>query len=159
MNRLSLAEVAERSGNEFKASSLGAYERGDREISVRRLQRLAEVYGVRPDALLQVPKPKVIDLVGLERQEVVGLVLVLSRFRTSSDPRALAIMNFAAAIKSLRKEASSSVLVARASDSAILATLLGLDPAELARALTTGFVADHVDATVDHRADAVLHLT
>ena len=117
MNRLSLAEVAERSGNEFKASSLGVDERGDRvQISVRRLQRLAEVYGVSPDALLQLPKPKVIDLVGLERQEIPGLVLVLSRFRTSSDPRlALAIMNFAAAIKSLRKERLRRCWVARVS--------------------------------------------
>ncbi len=138
---------------------MGAYERGDRAISVPRLQRLAEVYGVGPDALFQLPKPEVIDLVGLEREELPGIVLVLSRFRRSSDPRAVAIMNFAAAIKSLRKEASSSVLVARTSDSAILATLLGLDPGELARALTTGFVADRADDTTDDGADAMIHLS
>src|SRR4029450_1729887 len=49
---LSLHEVEERSGKEFKASVLGAYERGERSISVPRLQRLAIFYGVRVDHLL-----------------------------------------------------------------------------------------------------------
>lgn len=43
---LSLQAVEARSGHEFKASVLGAYERGERTISVPRLVRLARVYGV-----------------------------------------------------------------------------------------------------------------
>lgn len=50
--RLSLLAVEEASGREFKASVLGAYERGERIISVLRLQRLAELYGVPVDQLL-----------------------------------------------------------------------------------------------------------
>src|SRR5262249_58704767 len=42
---LSLLAVEEASGREFKASVLGAYERGERIISVLRLQRLAQLYG------------------------------------------------------------------------------------------------------------------
>jgi transcriptional regulator with XRE-family HTH domain len=38
---LSLHDVEARSGHEFKASVLGAYERGERAISVPRLIRLA----------------------------------------------------------------------------------------------------------------------
>src|ERR1700739_487923 len=49
---LSLLAVEEASGREFKASVLGAYERGERIISVLRLQRLAELYGVPVDQLL-----------------------------------------------------------------------------------------------------------
>ncbi|MCL2396230.1 MAG: transcriptional regulator [Acidimicrobiaceae bacterium] len=49
---LSLQAVAEASEREFKASVLGAYERGERMISVLRLQRLAELYGVPVDQLL-----------------------------------------------------------------------------------------------------------
>lgn len=49
---LSLQAVEERSGREFKASVLGAYERGERIISVLRLQRLAGLYGVPVDQLL-----------------------------------------------------------------------------------------------------------
>src|SRR6516164_5116883 len=49
---LSLLAVEETSGREFKASVLGAYERGERIISVLRLQRLAQLYRVPVDQLL-----------------------------------------------------------------------------------------------------------
>jgi len=50
--RLSLQAVEAASDQEFKASVLGAYERGERSISVPRLQRLAEFYNVPVDQLL-----------------------------------------------------------------------------------------------------------
>src|ERR671917_274134 len=50
--RLSLQEVEATSQQEFKASVLGAYERGERAISVPRLQRLARFYNVPVDQLL-----------------------------------------------------------------------------------------------------------
>jgi transcriptional regulator with XRE-family HTH domain len=50
--RLSLQEVEANSSQEFKASVLGAYERGERAISVPRLQRLARFYNVPVDQLL-----------------------------------------------------------------------------------------------------------
>lgn len=50
--RLSLQEVEASSRQEFKASVLGAYERGERAISVPRLQRLARFYNVPVDQLL-----------------------------------------------------------------------------------------------------------
>lgn len=49
---LSLHAVESSSNQEFKASVLGAYERGERSISVPRLQRLAELYDVPVDQLL-----------------------------------------------------------------------------------------------------------
>lgn len=49
---LSLTAVEARTGEEFKASVLGAYERGERSLSVTRLMRLAECYGVPLDQLL-----------------------------------------------------------------------------------------------------------
>ena len=50
--KLSLQAVEANSGLEFKASVLGAYERGERSISVPRLQRLAALYDVPIDQLL-----------------------------------------------------------------------------------------------------------
>ena len=50
--RLSLQAVEATSQQEFKASVLGAYERGERAISVPRLQRLARFYNVPVDQLL-----------------------------------------------------------------------------------------------------------
>ena len=49
---LSLQKVEAASDQEFKASVLGAYERGERAISVPRLQRLADFYNVPVDQLL-----------------------------------------------------------------------------------------------------------
>src|ERR1700674_1757096 len=49
---LSLHDVEARSNLEFKASVLGAYERGERAISVPRLLRLSEIYEVPGDQLL-----------------------------------------------------------------------------------------------------------
>jgi len=53
----SLGEVEAFSDGEFKASVVGAYERGERAISVQRLTRLAEVYGVGPTELFPGSKP------------------------------------------------------------------------------------------------------
>jgi transcriptional regulator with XRE-family HTH domain len=56
--RLSLQAVETMSSQEFKASVLGAYERGERAISVPRLQRLAILYDVPVDLLLPEPERK-----------------------------------------------------------------------------------------------------
>src|SRR5688572_32536867 len=50
--RLSLHDVEAQSGQEFKASVLGAYERGERALSLPRLDRLAQFYRVPVDQLL-----------------------------------------------------------------------------------------------------------
>jgi transcriptional regulator with XRE-family HTH domain len=50
--RLSLHEVESQSEQEFKASVLGAYERGERALSLPRLGRLAEFYRVPVEQLL-----------------------------------------------------------------------------------------------------------
>ncbi len=55
---MSLLAVEETSNREFKASVLGAYERGERIISVLRLQRLAQLYRVPVDQLL--PRPALV---------------------------------------------------------------------------------------------------
>lgn len=62
---LSLHAVEQASNEEFKASVLGAYERGERSISVPRLQRLAELYDVPVDQLLPkdtAPKALIVPL-------------------------------------------------------------------------------------------------
>ena len=50
--RLSLQEVEAQSNQEFKASVLGAYERGERALSVPRLDRLSQFYAVPVEQLL-----------------------------------------------------------------------------------------------------------
>ena len=56
--KLSLSEVESATNQEFKASVMGAYERGERMISVPRLERLANIYGVTVDQLLPRDKQR-----------------------------------------------------------------------------------------------------
>jgi transcriptional regulator with XRE-family HTH domain len=63
---LSLQEVEAASTQEFKASVLGAYERGERAISVPRLQRLARFYHVPVDQLLPREEPEADEVVDLD---------------------------------------------------------------------------------------------
>jgi transcriptional regulator with XRE-family HTH domain len=56
--KLSLSEVESSTNPEFKASVMGAYERGERMISVPRLERLAHFYGVTVDQLLPRDKQR-----------------------------------------------------------------------------------------------------
>jgi len=56
--KLSLSEVENATNQEFKASVMGAYERGERMISVPRLERLANFYCVSVDQLLPRDKQR-----------------------------------------------------------------------------------------------------
>jgi transcriptional regulator with XRE-family HTH domain len=56
--KLSLSDVESSTNHEFKASVMGAYERGERMISVPRLERLAHFYGVTVDQLLPRDKQR-----------------------------------------------------------------------------------------------------
>ena len=55
---MSLQEVEGLSNQEFKASVLGAYERGERAVSVPRLWRLSRFYGVQITELLPADEPE-----------------------------------------------------------------------------------------------------
>jgi transcriptional regulator with XRE-family HTH domain len=104
----SLGEVESYTGGEFKASVVGAYERGERALSVQRLVRLAEIYVVPPADLLPVASG--------ERNAVIDLdALAGSRGDDLID-------RFLAAIQFLRKEGSPDEV--RDSDKAVIASLI-----------------------------------
>ena len=86
--RLSLQDVESQSEQEFKASVLGAYERGERAISVPRLERLALFYSVPIDQLLPRTTnvgvvPGVVDLTDNGR---AGVTLDLTQLDSVAGP-------------------------------------------------------------------------
>lgn len=109
---LSLTEVESLTNEEFKASVLGAYERGERALSVHRLVRLAAVYDI-PVAQL-IPSGSEFDLdatpgtIDLERIAEEGSAVV-DRFLSS--------------IHLMRRSEPSGMTVRR-SDMAILSSML-----------------------------------
>lgn len=103
----SLSDVESITDGEFKASVVGAYERGERAISVQRLVRVAELYSMPPADLLPNTRASSTPLIDLDR--------------ISSGTGDLA-QKYVAAIHLLRSESPSPEI--RMSDQAILSSLL-----------------------------------
>jgi transcriptional regulator with XRE-family HTH domain len=121
---MSLADVEVRSGGEWKAVVVGAYERGDRAVTVTRLARLAGFYGVPLPDLLPGP------------QEATGeaperLVLDLTRLEDDGTPGVTAIVRFAQRIQRLRGDHNGRVLTLRGADVQTIALAVGEEPDHL----------------------------
>jgi len=130
---LSLHEVQARSELEFKASVLGAYERGERAISAARLVRLAEVYGIPPAELLPPTFAGVdIDLTREERAGAAGTGWTLDLTRLAAlaelrDPTLEVVARFANAIARARSTVDEGAITLRDDDVWAISTALGTD--------------------------------
>jgi transcriptional regulator with XRE-family HTH domain len=133
--RLSLQDVEARSVQEFKASVLGAYERGERAISVHRLQRLARFYQVPVDQLL--PADDRPDIDGLSSMVVDGPIrLDLASLARTEGLEGELLRRMARAIQVQRGDFNGVVLTIRSSDTALLAAILGIHPEAVAPRLS-----------------------
>lgn len=124
---LSLLDVEAASGKEFKASILGAYERGERSMTVARLARLAEIYRVPVGALLPPGEG------GPSVSPPPALVLSLARLRASDAPEARVLGAFVRSLQALRGDWGAEVVTMRASDVLALAAALDRSPADVIR--------------------------
>ena len=124
---LSLHDVEARSTLEFKASVLGAYERGERAISVPRLLRLAEIYEVPADQLLPRDFEGEISLVegSSSIDSTSGFAIDLVRLHDVDDPDAQMLSRFASSIQLERQDFNGRMLTIRRSDLRVLAACLG----------------------------------
>lgn len=119
----SLHEVVAATGFEFKASVLGAYERGERTLSVPRLVRLAGLYGVQPSQLLPGDSDEADVVLNLEALEGADQVVTET------------IDRYLAGIQRRRKVGGPDLSI-RKSDLEMLATLVEADPSTVKRVLT-----------------------
>jgi transcriptional regulator with XRE-family HTH domain len=132
--RLSLQEVEAKSNQEFKASVLGAYERGERAISVPRLQRLSRFYSVPVDQLLPMDEgpdfgidtSPVIDLTDRPaRQPGAPIIVDLSKLEQLSGAEADMLTRYLTMIQVKRQDFNGRVLTIRRDDHQALAAILG----------------------------------
>jgi transcriptional regulator with XRE-family HTH domain len=128
--RLSLQAVEASSRQEFKASVLGAYERGERSISVPRLQRLAEFYNVPVDQLLPrdvhgalttmgagTTSPADVDSSDSARSDAARRVTIdLTRLETVQAPEKDLLRRYLGMIQVQRQDFNGRVLTIRAED-------------------------------------------
>ena len=143
--RMSLQEVEATSTQEFKASVLGAYERGERAISVPRLQRLARFYNVPVDQLLPTdagPSFGVatadppIDLTERpNRRPSDPITIDLTRLEQLSGPEAEMLNRYLTMVQVQRQDFNGRVLTIREDDLMPLALMYQTSADELARRL------------------------
>ena len=123
---LSLQDVQRITDGEFKAAVLGAYERGERSLSVPRLRRLASVYGV-PIVQMLPPEPGGAPVAG----EEPSIVIDLNRIERLSGQEAVIFERFLHGIQLQRQDFNGRVLTVRRDDLKILAMLLEATPSAL----------------------------
>jgi transcriptional regulator with XRE-family HTH domain len=153
--RLSLQAVEAMSDQEFKASVLGAYERGERAISVPRLQRLAKLYDVPVDQLL--PQDDDTDRWGAQGAEGEGagngespgrirrqlrpwdghekVTVDLSKLNAVSGPERDLLRRFLSMIQVQRQDFNGRMITIRAEDIRAIACLFGVTPDVMSRRL------------------------
>ncbi|MHB1775266.1 MAG: helix-turn-helix domain-containing protein [Acidimicrobiales bacterium] len=141
--RLSLTAVQDRSGGEFKASVLGAYERGARAISVPRLQRLATLYDVPVDQLLPVVGDRPTSGPAGGRAASPSVRVDLEALRQAPGAEAGALRHFVAQVEIERQDFNGRVLTVRRDDVRVIGAALGLSLEETLRRLgDAGVLAD-----------------
>jgi transcriptional regulator with XRE-family HTH domain len=128
---LSLHDVEERSGKEFKASVLGAYERGERSISVPRLQRLAIFYGVPVDHLLPRLGPEATEAAAAAGAADEAVCIDLEALEARSEPEARTLNRYLTLIQTQRGDFNGKVLTIRRDDVRVLAAILDQSPGGL----------------------------
>lgn len=126
---LSLLAVEETSNREFKASVLGAYERGERVISVLRLQRLADFYKVPVDRILpragghEPADPDHVNSFVPQRP----LLLDLVRMNATESVEGQVIRRYINAIQHQRSGFHGTVIAIRADDLRVISRFLERD--------------------------------
>lgn len=125
--KLSLQDVEAQSSQEFKASVLGAYERGERAISVPRLERLARFYTVPVDQLLPRSTPTTDGVVDLTDRtgRAAGVTLDLTRLDQVVGPEGEMLGRYLSMIQVQRQDFNGRVLTVRQDDLRAIACILG----------------------------------
>lgn len=116
----SLQDVQTQSEGEFKAAVLGAYERGERSISVPRLHRLASYYDV-PVAQLLPPDPRQTAKTPAPDQ----ITIDLTRLDDIGGAESEVLERFLTAIQVERQDFNGRVLTVRREDLKVLSRLIG----------------------------------
>ncbi|GGI05915.1 helix-turn-helix domain-containing protein [Egicoccus halophilus] len=161
--QLSLAEVEARSQGRWKAVSLSAYERGERDVNLPRLAGLATFYGVPLTALLDdltgsrsngpdhadAPTDRTPAAGGARRAPRLHLYALDVRDAPADVDTAvlLATTRFASDLRWRRRDHNGVVLTVRRDDLRTVAVSIGREPQQFVAALVASGVVDPTSTT------------
>jgi transcriptional regulator with XRE-family HTH domain len=129
---LSLLDVQALSQGEFKASVMGAYERGERAITAVRLASLAALYRLPLQAML--PPGEDGDGAAVPGSPP-GLAIDITRLDGAKGAEAATLARFVKRLQAQRQDWTSGVVRIRASDVVAIASACDRSPAELLKVL------------------------
>ena len=118
---LSLQDVQRLSDGEFKAAVVGAYERGERSLSLPRLQRLARFFQVPISQFL--PQDEEGER-AIEPLPSGGVTIDLNRLERMSGTDSVIFNRFLRSIQMMRQDFNGKVLTIRRDDLRLLALLI-----------------------------------
>lgn len=118
---LSLQDVQRLSDGEFKAAVVGAYERGERSLSLPRLQRLAKFFQVPITQFL--PQEENGERT-MEPLPSGGVTIDLNRLERLSGTESVIVTRFLRSIQMMRQDYNGKVLTIRRDDLRLLALLI-----------------------------------
>jgi transcriptional regulator with XRE-family HTH domain len=118
---LSLQDVQRLSEGEFKAAVVGAYERGERSLSLPRLQRLARFFQVPISQFL--PQDEEGER-AIEPLPSGGVTIDLNRLERMSGTDSVIFNRFLRSIQMMRQDFNGKVLTIRRDDLRLLALLI-----------------------------------
>ncbi len=123
---MSLQDVHRTTNGEFKAAVLGAYERGERSLSLPRLKRLSGYYEVPVSQLL--PEEDTYEVIQVSEG---GVTIDLRRVEGLDEVTGRVVERFLQRIQVQRQDFNGKVLTIRASDVAMLSMMLDVSDVDL----------------------------
>lgn len=128
---LSLHDVETRSSKEFKASVLGAYERGERSLSVPRLHRIARFYEVPVDQLLPRDPDSEESIPEAPASLPEKIRIDLQRLTGTDTPESSVLGRYLNVLQMRRGDFNGKVFTIRQDDLRAIASVLELSPEQL----------------------------
>lgn len=126
---LSLQEVCDRSGGAFVVSTLSAYERGKRSLSLERLSELASIYGQSPTSILDIDAEP-----DFQQRSITSngpLRISLQSLERLDPEERRPLETYLTFLRQLRNDPSREMLTIRKEDLVYLSSLYGVRPTAL----------------------------
>ncbi|KKL08661.1 hypothetical protein LCGC14_2573640 [marine sediment metagenome] len=126
-NSLSLKDVEKSTKGHVKASILGAYERGERVISIPRLYELAEFFNVPVDYLITNGSGEAEETQRGASDKAGGIKIDLVSLNKLPEKDVSLLKNYISGIRKQREDFNVEVITIREDDLKMLAALYGTD--------------------------------